>query len=633
MELPRRHADDVYVPIGGYRQLVGELQNAASAHAWPIVLVSAFDQRTRVMPFRAVDRKVVPCGVRSITASLLECGFQNVRTVLQQWNPRFLPATAVEGGHPIDILLISSMAIHAEAAYQLIKDAHRLGKNRPLIVLGGPKAIYEPEDGFAISEDLVGQGIDLAVTGEEYVLLDFLRTLTDQTSSHETPLEGFERARRTGALNTVPGLVYRAPESQLDVPCLLNTGIQRLVRDLDSLPMPLAGLTRIEPVHRRRTLSSRAMTAAEVRKRAFIATLVTTHGCRFHCDFCPIPAYQQRTWRYKNPQRIVDEIRQLGEELNYRYFFGTDDNFFNDRGSVEEILTAMAGGTIHGKPFGKAIHFLTEATEFDVCKNRDLLPLARSAGLKTIYFGIEDLNAQLINKGQTLNKTEDLFRELHRHEMEGYAMMIHHDDQPLFSREPKRLGVVNQAYKLYKMGAVGYHSTYITPAQGAKNLERMYNSGEVISHVAGQRVPESYFDGNHVVASRHQRVWIRQMQLWAAYLAFYNPLHFLQSCLRNLKNVHNRRLFKWQILGGAMIPMSILKEIPYVLATAFGKQERHMAPPRRCLPMYDVHTGERIRWGVDSDSTVSAPDRLEPSTETIATPNHSQSSLQLPVIS
>ncbi|MFN0197501.1 MAG: hypothetical protein ACKVT0_12215, partial [Planctomycetaceae bacterium] len=46
-------------------------------------------------------------------------------------------------------------------------------------------------------------------------------------------------------------------------------------------------------------------------------------------------------------------------------------------------------------------------------------------------------NPQLVNNGQTLNKTEDLFRELHQRVTKGYAMMIHHDDRPLFSRKPR----------------------------------------------------------------------------------------------------------------------------------------------------------------------------------------------------
>lgn len=527
MELPRRAADDLYVPAGGYRRLVDELRGAKSAHEWSSVIAYPFDLRTRLMPFRWLDKRVVPCGARSLAGSLMESGFSRTRIVLQQWNPRFSPSAAVQAGYPIDLLLISAMGLHAEAAYSFIRDAHTLGDARPLIVIGGPKAIYEPEDCFGLEQ--VGPGVDLAVTGEEFVFLDFLRVLTDAARAGEHPRTAFERARQTGALDDVPGLVYRAPHSEPDKPYLINTGVRRLVQDLDELPMPLSGYTCLEPSHRGKSLSPQPWSLKSVRKKSFLSTLVTTHGCRFNCDFCPIPAYQQRTWRHKSPERIAAEMKQLGEQVGYRYFFGTDDNFFNNRESVEAIFSAMAKSELDGQPFSKAVHFVTEATEYDVYKNRDLLPLAGEAGLKTIYFGIEDLNAKLINKGQTVGKTEDLFRALRAEKIEAYAMMIHHDDQPLWSSDPKRLGVINQAVKLFQLGAVGYHTTYITPSMGARNVETMFGSGDVFSSIGGKKVPEAYFDGNHVIASRHRRPWVRQLQLALAYMSFYNPVNFMRT--------------------------------------------------------------------------------------------------------
>ena len=180
MELPHRPKHDVFVPKGGFRQLVDDLQQARSVHDWSIVICYAFDRRTRLLPFRWVDRRVVPCGVRSIAASLRECGFQRTRTVLQQWTPNFSPSATVRAGFPIDLLLVSSMGLHAEKAYRMVRDAHSLGANRPLILIGGPKAIYEPEDCFGIGNEIVGQGVDAACTGEEYVLLHLLSLLADE---------------------------------------------------------------------------------------------------------------------------------------------------------------------------------------------------------------------------------------------------------------------------------------------------------------------------------------------------------------------------------------------------------------------------------------------------------------------
>src|SRR2546421_8396843 len=46
----------------------------------------------------------------------------------------------------------------------------------------------------------------------------------------------FELARSDGALDTIPGLVYLAPGASVREPVLIDTGLQRLVRDLDELP-------------------------------------------------------------------------------------------------------------------------------------------------------------------------------------------------------------------------------------------------------------------------------------------------------------------------------------------------------------------------------------------------------------
>ncbi|MCH8891590.1 MAG: radical SAM protein, partial [Myxococcales bacterium] len=247
--------------------------------------------------------------------------------------------------------------------------------------------------------------------------------------------DAFERTRHAGGLKDTPGLVYLSPdpapipqgaappqgESTLrdwcgaDRPIAVNTGVQRLLRDLDEMPMPDAGYRMIEPPHRRRTLADQPCSPKKVGKLSVICSVIATHGCKFNCDYCPIPAVNQRTWRYKSPQRMADEIAHIYETFGIVEFFGTDDNFFNNRETVVALFTAMAGKRLSdGTPLGERIRFYTEATEFDVYKNRDLLPMARAGGLAAIWFGIEDITAALINKGQTESKTVELFALLRK---------------------------------------------------------------------------------------------------------------------------------------------------------------------------------------------------------------------------
>ena len=87
---------------------------------------------------------------------------------------------------------------------------------------------------------------------------------------------------------------------------------------------------------------------------------------------------------------------------------------------------------MHGKPFRDKIFFGTEATEFDVHKNQDLLPVARDGGLRAIWFGIEDMTAELVKKGQSPEKTKELFKVLNENGICPMSMMMHHDGQPLY---------------------------------------------------------------------------------------------------------------------------------------------------------------------------------------------------------
>ena len=210
--------------------------------------------------------------------------------------------------------------------------------------------------------------------------------LLDRILQHRTRGEHvrqtFHRLRKRGLLNDVPGLVFRSGDVEDPSERLIDTGTPRLVQNLDELPLASVGLGLLEPPHRRPTLAARPLAVCALRRHVGMIALVTTHGCKFHCPYCPIPAYNQFTFRWRSPERLRDEIRTIAEGTGVRAFFGTDDNFFNSRATVEEIMAALAKGRVHGRPFRDRIFFGTEATEFDVYKNRDLLalPRRRSAG-------------------------------------------------------------------------------------------------------------------------------------------------------------------------------------------------------------------------------------------------------------
>ena len=582
MELAVRQGADRYVAAGAYRALETQLRADATLADIPLVVLSAFDPRTRMLPFLFYDRRMVPAGGRLIAGALHQAGFHRVRSVFQLWNPHFRPSRARLEGRPLQMLLVSSMQLHSRRAYLAIRDAWTLGAERPLLIVGGPKAIYEPYHFWATPAPGPRVAPDVAVTGEAYVLLDLLNVLRQHRGRGDTMRAAFERARRAGALETVPGLVYLAPGADLRAPVLVDTGVQRLVPDLDELPHEALGLSLLEPPHRGAGLGPRPIPEADVRRFVLIVSVLMTQGCKFTCPYCPIPAAQQQSWRFRSPEAVVAAFREVYERYRIKYFFGVDDNFFNRREAAEQILSAMAGATVAGRPFGERLRFATEATQVDTYKHRDLLPLARAAGLHSLWLGIEDLTASLINKGQKPAVTLELFRLMQAHKICPMAMLMYHAGQPRYTRG-SLYGLVNQVRFLRQAGAVSVQCFVHTPAPGTREYETTYASGQVIARVGRYPIPEAQIDGNHVVVSGGERPWRRQLTLLRAYGAFYNPGNLLRALTRDATPLRRRRI-GFQCVGMLATLWTGLKLLPYAVRLLTGALKYHTAPP----PLYPV---------------------------------------------
>jgi radical SAM superfamily enzyme YgiQ (UPF0313 family) len=582
MELPSRPKQDRYTRPGQYLELESNLRAHPDAAQIPILVAYAFDMRTRLGPFLFADMRLLTAGPRAIAAALFRAGFTKTRVALRQWVPNLRVNEARLDGEPPQMLFVSSMQIHSANAYEMIEDAYRLGDARPLILAGGAKAIYEPWDFFGLGPE--GQySADVVVTGEEYVALELVDRIMEARSGGEHPRRTFHRLRRSGLLDDIPGLVFREGDEKDALGRLINTGIQRLVQDLDELPHPVYSLGLLEPPHRRRSLSRRPVEMSRLHRHAGMISVVTTHGCKFHCPYCPIPAYNQFTFRWKSAERLRDELEVMAERTGIHAFFGTDDNFFNNRETVEDIFTGMVPGKVHGKPFRDAIFFGTEATEFDVFKNQDLLPLCRDGGLRAIWFGIEDMTAELVKKGQSPEKTRTLFQIMNKHGICPMSMMMHHDGQPLYSRG-KLYGLLNQVNFLRQSGSVSVQVTILTPSVGSKGYEEPYKTGMVIEQAGDKGLEDYHYDGNHCIATDDPNPWRKQLNIYLAYASFYNPLNFVRA-LGTWKDPLWDYRFMYQAYGMVGLMKSFTKGFGWLWNLYRGPITKSKDVPRRRLLM------------------------------------------------
>jgi radical SAM superfamily enzyme YgiQ (UPF0313 family) len=478
------------------------------------------------------------------------------------------------------------MQIHGEAINDAIRDAWSLGEDRPLILAGGPKAIYEPSHLFDIDSPKGRVAADVACTGEAYVLLELLEVLL-ACRRHGEPLRwAFERARLMGALDSVPGLVYLAPEADLRRPTLVDTGLQRLVQHIDEMPDEQTGYTVLEPPGRRAGLAAAPLPEGKVRKYAPISSLLVTQGCKFNCSYCPIPAVNQKTWRFRSPENLARQLSTVRDRFGIKYYFGTDDNFFNRRQTAWEFFEALARWrTGKGKRLGHQVRLSTEATQHDTWKNRDLLPLARQAGLFALWFGIEDLTAELVNKGQKPEVTIELFKVMHREKILPMAMMMFHEGQPFHS--PGQLyGIANQVDFLRQAGAITVQVTVHTPAVGTREYERPFREQRVLQRLGRTEIPFSrYYGGNHVLVKGQTPLWKKQLQWLGAYFRFYNPVNAWRAGRDDGSPLRWYR-FGYQLAGFAAAVRTAWKMLPHLARLLWSRPIFHAdAPPASTMPV------------------------------------------------
>jgi hypothetical protein len=398
----------------------------------------------------------------------------------------------------------------------------------------------------------------------------------------------FARAKDSGALDEISGLVYPRGDRNGVPEELVDTGIQRLVGDLDELPSPTLGYRLLEPPSRAAELGPRPVAADRVGKLSPISSLVLTFGCKFACQYCPIPAYNQRQHRLKSGARIAEEMWQLNKEYGLRYFFGADDNFFNSKPRTLDIVQTLHRAEFNGVRLCKKARWYTEVTVHDTLQMKEHLKLVRDSGCRALWMGVEDLTATLVNKGQTEGKTLDAFRSLRDVGICPMPMMMHHDAQPLYSHG-SNYGLLNQVKLLRKAGAASLQVLMLTPAAGSKLLEPTFASGQVFKSVGGKVVVPHMYDGNYVVASNHKRPWQKQLNMLMGYLYFYNPIWLVVALLRGRRSRLSHKPAGMQIVGMLGLVMTIARTSGWAVRLMFGKIERLTRAPVSRIPMRAVN--------------------------------------------
>lgn len=170
--------------------------------------------------------------------------------------------------------------------------------------------------------------------------------------------------------------------------------------------------------------------------RAGAGALQTTRGCPFNCEFCDVIQYQGRKQRHKTVGQVIAELDALHRH-GFRRVFLVDDNFTVHRRFARDMLTAIADWNSARRD---PVTFLTQAS-LDIARDEDLLALCYAAGVRTLFMGIETINADSLREtGKLQNLLMPMEQAISRIVASGIAVQagaivgFDHDDAAIFDR-------------------------------------------------------------------------------------------------------------------------------------------------------------------------------------------------------
>lgn len=280
-----------------------------------------------------------------------------------------------------DIVGVNAMTTYYSEALKYINEAK---KQNIITFLGGPHITALPE------RSLKESNADFIFVGEaEKSIVELVNALENK--------KNYKNIKGIGYKDKNKLIINKRPD---------------LIENLDSLPMPAWDLMNPEgyPI---------APHGAFV-KRFPVAPVITTRGCPFNCTFCASKCIWMQRLRFRNPQKVVDEIEMLHKKFNVKEFHFEDDNFTANKKHAMEVCREIIRRKLNivwACPNGVRIDRL----------DRELLACMKKSGCYLLAFGIESGNQNIldnINKKLELEKVPEILKMVKESGIETWGFFI-----------------------------------------------------------------------------------------------------------------------------------------------------------------------------------------------------------------